>query len=294
MLTGENINNAQSGFDENNLPAVHINLDDKGAKKFYKYTKANVGRPMAVVFIEQKVKVSKSGKKRKVLEEQVINVATIQSALAHRFQITGLDSSYEASDLALLLRAGSLAAPVTIVEERTVGPSMGQDNIDKGKLSILIGFILVLLFMVFYYKVFGLFANVALCLNLVIIIAVLSLIPGATLTFPGIAGIVLTVGMAVDANVLIFQRIREELTRGVSIQEAIDAGYAKAFGTIADANITTFVVAMVLFAVGTGPVRGFAVTLSIGLLTSMFTAIVVTRALVNRVYGGRKVQRLAV
>ena len=294
ILHGNSINNAKAGFDENSQPAVHLTLDDKGAKQFYKVTKANIGRPMAVVFIEQRIKYSKNGKKRKVREELVINIATIRDALAHRFQISGLDSNYEASNLALLLRSGALAAPVSIVEERTVGPSLGQDNIDKGKISILIGFLLVLLFMVAYYRVFGLFANVALCLNLVFIVAVLSLIPGATLTLPGIAGIVLTVGMAVDANVLIFQRIREELKNGLSIQDAIDAGYDRAFSTIADANITTFVVAMVLFAIGTGPVRGFAVTLSIGLITSMFTAIMVTRAMVNKTYGGKKLDKLSI
>ncbi len=219
--------------------------------------------------------------------EEVINAAVIREQLGKRFQITGLESTQEARTLSLLLRAGALAAPIYIIEERTVGPSLGQDNIDKGFKSVLIGFALVLVFMAVYYKVFGLVANVALALNLVLIVALLSLLQ-ATLTLPGIAGIVLTVGMAVDANVLIFERIREEIRNGNSPQASIHAGYEKAFSTIADANITTLIAALVLFSFGTGPIKGFAVTLSLGIICSMFTAIMVTRGLVNLIYGGRR------
>jgi preprotein translocase subunit SecD len=219
--------------------------------------------------------------------EEVINVARIQEQLSKRFQITGLDSTTEARNLALLLRAGALAAPIEIVEERTVGPSLGQDNIDQGFASVVIGFVLVLVFMALWYRGFGMVANLALAFNLVIIVAVLSMLQ-ATLTLPGIAGIVLTVGMAVDANVLIFERIREELRNNNSPQSSIDAGYAKAFSTIADANITTLIAAIILFGFGTGPIKGFAITLSIGILTSMFTAIMGTRAVVNLIYGGRR------
>ncbi|MCP4089247.1 MAG: protein translocase subunit SecD, partial [Gammaproteobacteria bacterium] len=226
--------------------------------------------------------------------EEVINVARIQTTLGNRFRITGIDSASEAHNLALLLRAGALTAPIQIVEERTIGPSLGQENIDLGMLSIQIGMGMVLLFMLVYYKLFGMVANVALVTNLVLIVAVMSLIPGATLTLPGIAGIVLTVGMAVDANVLIFERIREELRGGASPQKAIHNGYDKALSTIADANITTLVAAIILFAVGTGPIKGFAVTLSIGILTSMFTAIMGSRAIINLVYGGKNVKTLSI
>jgi preprotein translocase subunit SecD len=258
-------------------------------------TRDNIGKPMAVVFIENKVETRISnGKKIRHKEkiEEVINVATIQGVFSKRFQITGLDSTTEARNLALLLRAGALAAPIEIVEERTVGPSLGQDNIDQGTLSVFVGFVLVLVFMAVYYKVFGLVANVALAFNLVIIIALLSMIQ-ATLTLPGIAGIVLTVGMAVDANVLIFERIREELRNGNSPQASIYAGYEKAFGTIFDANITTLLVALVLFGFGTGPIKGFAVTLSLGIMTSMFTAIMGTRMMINLIYGKQRVKRLS-
>jgi len=251
---------------------------------------------MAVVFIETKIDhKTVDGKdvktKRKV--QEVINVARIQERLGSRFQITGLDSTDEARDLALLLRAGALAAPIDIVEERTVGPSLGQDNIDQGVLSVVIGFVFVLVFMLAYYRGFGMVANLALALNVVFIVAILSIMQ-ATLTLPGIAGIVLTVGMAVDANVLIFERIREELRAGVAPQSAINAGYEKAFTTIADANITTLIAAVVLFALGSGPVKGFAVTLSVGILTSMFTAIMGTRAVVNLIYGGKKISKLSI
>lgn len=297
MLTGDSIINANSGFDENGLPAVIITLDGKGASKFSKVTAENIKKLMAVVFIDNKsVVIDKDGEKiRKTIKsEEVINVARIQEQLSKRFQIEGLDSTHEALKLSLLLRAGALAAPVEIVEERTVGPSLGQENIRLGKKSIIIGFILVMLFMALYYRLFGLAANMALAANLVLIVGIMSLIPGATLTLPGIAGIVLTVGMAVDANVLIFERIREELRNGNSPQASIHAGYSKALSTIADANITTLIAAIVLFVFGTGPIKGFAVTLSIGIMCSMFTAIMGTRALINLYYGDKKSPTLAV
>jgi len=297
MLTGESIIDAASGIDTlNGGPDVTITLDGRGAKRMSHGTRDNVGKRLAVVFIENKiVTVEKDGKmvQEKTVVEEVINSAVIQEQLGKRFHITGLDSTKEARTLALLLRAGALAAPIYIIEERTVGPSLGQDNIEKGYESVKIGFILVLIFMVVYYKVFGLIANVALALNLVLIIAMLSLLQ-ATLTLPGIAGIVLTVGMAVDANVLIFERIREEIRNGNSPQASIHAGYEKAFSTIADANITTLIAALVLFSFGTGPIKGFAVTLSLGIICSMFTAIMVTRALVNLIYGGRRLEKLII
>ena len=297
MLTGDYIIDAAAGFDSvSGSPNVSITLDGKGAKRFSDATAEEVGRTMAVVFIENKTEtIEKDGEivKRKETIEEVINVATIREQLGKRFQITGLDSTEEARDLALLLRAGALAAPIEIIEERTVGPSLGQDNIDKGFMSVQIGFILVLIFMAVWYKGFGLAADVALALNLILIVALLSMLQ-ATLTLPGIAGIVLTVGMAVDANVLIFQRIREEISNGNSPQASIHAGYEKAFTTIADANITTLFAAIVLFSFGTGPIKGFAVTLSLGIVCSMFTAIMVTRAVVNLIYGGKKLRRLVI
>ena len=297
MLTGDYIIDAAAGFDSvSGSPNVSITLDGKGAKRFSDATAEEVGRTMAVVFIENKTEtVEKDGEmvKRRETIEEVINVATIREQLGKRFQITGLDSTEEARDLALLLRAGALAAPIEIIEERTVGPSLGQDNIDKGFMSVQIGFILVLIFMAVWYKGFGLAADVALALNLILIVALLSMLQ-ATLTLPGIAGIVLTVGMAVDANVLIFQRIREEIRNGNSPQASIHAGYEKAFTTIADANITTLFAAIVLFSFGTGPIKGFAVTLSLGIICSMFTAIMVTRAVVNLIYGGKKLRRLVI
>ena len=297
MLTGDYIIDAASGFDSaSGSPNVSITLDGKGAKRFSDATAEEVGRNMAVVFIENKaetVEVDGVMKKRRETIEEVINVATIREQLGKRFQITGLDSTEEARNLALLLRAGALAAPIEIIEERTVGPSLGQDNIDKGFMSVKIGFVLVLVFMALWYKAFGLAADVALALNLVLIIALLSMLQ-ATLTLPGIAGIVLTVGMAVDANVLIFQRIREEIKNGNSPQASIHAGYEKAFTTIADANITTLFAAIVLFSFGTGPIKGFAVTLSLGIVCSMFTAIMVTRSIINLIYGGRKLRKLVV
>ncbi len=288
MLTGEHIINAASTLDsQSGSPAVSITLDGKGARAFSNATRDNIGNPMAVVFIESKTETREiNGEMVKVRRQlpEVINVATIRDQLSKKFQITGLDSTTEARDLALLLRAGALAAPIEIVEERTVGPSLGQDNIDQGFASVVIGFAFVLVFMVVWYRVFGGIANIALAANLVLVIALLSMLQ-ATLTLPGIAGIVLTVGMAVDANVLIFERIREELRVGNSPQASIKAGYEKAFSTIADANITTLIAAIVLFGFGTGSIKGFAVTLSLGILTSMFTAIMGTRSLVNLIYG---------
>ena len=297
IVTGDSIVDARSGIDtQDGSPMVTVTLDAKGAKKMLNNTKENVGKLMAVVYIENKIDtkvVDGEVVKTKRVVEEVISLATIREPFGKRFQTTGLDSAEEGRDLALLLRAGALSAPIEIIEERTVGPSLGQDNIDKGVKSVIIGFLLVLVFMAIYYKGFGLMANVALALNLVIIIAVLSMLQ-ATLTLPGIAGIVLTVGMAVDANVLIFERIREELKNGVTPQAAINSGYEKAADTIVDANITTFIAAIVLFALGAGPVKGFAVTLSIGILASMFTAIMVTRALANVTYGGRRVKALSI
>ncbi len=297
MLTGEHIINSTSTLDpDSGTPAVSVTLDGKGSRIFSKVTGDNIGNPMAVVFIESKTETRKIGgqivKVRRQLP-QIISVATIRDQLAKKFQITGLDSGAEASELALLLRAGALAAPIEIVEERTVGPSLGQDNIDQGFQSVMIGFAFVLVFMIIWYRIFGAVANLALAANLVLIVALLSLLQ-ATLTLPGIAGIVLTVGMAVDANVLIFERIREELRVGNTAQASIDAGYGKAFSTIADANITTLIAAIVLFSFGTGSIKGFAVTLSLGILTSMFTAIMGTRAAVNLIYGRKSQAKLSI
>ncbi len=297
IITGDYITHASSGFDQSSSsPAVYINLDDKGAKRFSNFTKDHIKDQMAVVYIETKNETRiVDGKKTRVKRriEEVINVATIQERLSKRFQISGLDSPAEAHNLAILLRAGALAAPMEIIEERTVGPSLGKDNIEQGFESVLIGFALVLVFMAVYYKFFGLVANLALTFNLIIIVALLSLLQ-ATLTLPGIAGIVLTVGMAVDANVLIFERIREELGIGNSVQASIHSGYEKAFSTIADANVTTLIAAIVLFSFGSGPVKGFAVTLSLGILTSMFTAIMGTRAVINLYYGRKRIKSLSI
>jgi preprotein translocase subunit SecD len=297
MLSGDYITDASSGIDQQSgQPAVFITLDGKGASLFSKRTRDKIGRPMATVYIENKsetVLVDGQEVKKSSTEETVINIATIRDQLGKRFQITGLGTTEEARDLALLLRAGALAAPIEIIEERTVGPSLGQENIEQGFRSVIIGFILVLVFMAIYYRLFGLVANLALTFNLVMIVAVLSMLQ-ATLTLPGIAGIVLTTGMAVDANVLIFERIREEIRNGNTPQASIEAGYQKAFSTIADANITTLIAAIVLFGFGTGPIKGFAITLSIGIATSMFTAIMGTRAVVNLYYGGRRVKKLQI
>ncbi|MCS3902217.1 preprotein translocase subunit SecD [Methylohalomonas lacus] len=298
MLTGDSITDASSGIEQTTGgPMVSITLDSKGSRIFSRRTADEVGNPMATVYIENKTVTERNDDdelvQRKETVEEVINIATIREQLGQRFQITGLESTQEARNLALLLRAGALAAPVTIIEERTIGPSLGQQNIDQGFMSVLIGFVLVLLFMAVYYRVFGLVANLALTLNLVLLVALLSLLQ-ATLTLPGIAGIVLTVGMAVDANVLIFERIREEVRNGNSPQSSIHAGYEKAFSSIADANITTLIAAVVLFSFGTGPVKGFAVTLSLGILCSMFTAIFGTRAVINLIYGGRRLSSISI
>lgn len=297
MLTGDHIIDAASGIDQQSGgPDVSITLDSKGARIFSSETRDAVGKLLAVVFIETKTEtVEENGAlvKKKNTVEEVINAATIKEQLGKRFHITGLDTTQEARNLALLLRAGALAAPIDIIEERTVGPSLGRDNIKQGYESVIIGFMLVLVFMVVYYKVFGMIANIALALNVIMIVALMSMLQ-ATLTLPGIAGIVLTVGMAVDANVLIFERIREEIRNRNSPQASIHAGYEKAFSTIADANITTLIAALVLFSFGTGPIKGFAVTLSLGIMCSMFTAIMVSRAIVNLLYGGRKLEKLTI
>ncbi|MDJ0776685.1 MAG: protein translocase subunit SecD [Gammaproteobacteria bacterium] len=297
IATGDQVVGAASGIDQQSgTPDVTITMNAKGADRMAEITRDNIGKPMAVVFIEDKFEFEEIDgelRPKRRTDTEVINVATIRDQLSKRFHITGLDSTREARDLALLLRAGALRAPMVIIEERTVGPSLGQENIDRGFMSVMVGFALVLVFMAVYYKVFGLVANLALALNLVLMVAVLSLFQ-ATLTLPGIAGIVLTVGMAVDANVLIFERIREEIRLGNTPQAAIFAGYEKAFGTIADANITTFIAAIVLFGFGTGPIQGFAVTLMIGIASSMFTAIFGTRAVINLIYGRKQVTRLAI
>ena len=297
IIGGVNITNASSGFDpDSNSPMVSITLNGAGARKMATTTKRNLKKPMAVVFITQKnvtkiVNGKRERSKRKI--EEVINVATIQGVFSKRFQITGLDDRDEARNLALLLRAGALAAPISIIEERTIGPTLGKDNIAQGLNSVIIGMVCVLAFMLFWYRGFGVVANIALLANLVLIVAVLSLLQ-ATLTLPGIAGIVLTVGMAVDANVLIFERIREELGVGNTPQSSIHAGYDKALSTIMDANITTLIAAVVLYIFGTGPIKGFAITLSIGIMTSMFTAIMGTRAIVNLSVGGRNIKKLSI
>jgi preprotein translocase subunit SecD len=296
IATGDQLLDANSGYTEGR-PAVFVRLNAQAARRMLDTTQANLGRPMGVLFIEEKPElVERNGELvlgDSVREQTVINVATIRGVFSSNFQITGL-TPFEAQDLALLLRAGALAAPIVKVEERTIGPSLGRDNIEKGRLAVIVGFMLVVVFMTLYYRTFGMVANLALLTNVVLIIAVLSLLQ-ASLTLPGIAGIVLTVGMAVDANVLIFERIREELRNGNSPQASIRGGYEKAFSTIADANVTTLIAALVLFVFGTGPIKGFAVTLSIGIMTSMFTAIIGTRAVVNWIYGRRQqVERLSI
>ncbi|GJM11255.1 MAG: protein translocase subunit SecD [Lysobacteraceae bacterium] len=299
IVSGEQLVDAMAGIDSRDgRPQVSVTLNGVGAKRMSDFTIDSVGKRMAVVFIEHKpVKVTKEDGTEEFetkIEERVISVARVNEPFGKRFQTTGLDSADEASQLALLLRAGALAAPVAIVEERTVGPSLGKQNIEQGFKSVAIGFSLVLVFMAIYYRVFGLVANLALACNVVLVVALLSLL-GATLTLPGIAGIVLTVGMAVDANVLIFERIREELRNGNSPQAAIRAGYEKAFSTIADANVTTLIAAVVLLSFGTGPIKGFAVTLALGIVTSMFTAIMGTRAVINLAYGSRaRLKKLAI
>ncbi|MDM8179337.1 protein translocase subunit SecD [Marinobacter salarius] len=300
IVTGDNVSNAQQAFDENGQPQVNITMDSVGGDLMNRATRNAIGRRMAVLFIEYRTETEEvvvDGETRtvdnRVVEKGIISLATIQSALGSSFRITGLDSIPEAAELALLLRAGSLAAPMYFVQERTIGPSLGQKNIDAGMMSVLLGFVLVLCYMVVYYRGFGVIANIALTLNLMLLIACMSIL-SATLTLPGIAGIVLTVGMAVDANVLIFERIKEELKSGIPPQSAINSGYSRAFVSIFDANITTLLVAVILFAMGSGPVKGFAVTLSIGILTSMFSGLMVSRSIVNLVYGGRQVEKLSI
>ena len=295
ILGGDQVATAQASFDENGLPQVNITLDGEGGSKMHRATRGNIGKRLGVLFVEQKTKTiyerDESGQQVSVQEsyevKEIISLATIRAALGTTFRITGLDSPSESSELALLLRAGALAAPMTFVEERTVGPSLGADNIKAGVFSMQLGLLLVLSFILFYYRVFGVAASLALTFNIVLLVAIMSTL-SATLTLPGIAGIVLTVGMAVDANVLIFSRIREELNRGRAPLDAIDAGYNRAFLTIWDANVTTLIVAVILLSYGTGPVKGFAITLSIGIITSMFTAIMGTRAFVNLIYGSKK------
>jgi preprotein translocase subunit SecD len=301
IITGERVSNAAASFDQNGQPNVQITLDGEGGMLMSRATRANVKRRMGVLFIERKYRTryetDENGETVVIRdpydEKKVLTAPVIQSALGAQFQITGLDSPAESSELALMLRAGALAAPISFVEERTVGPSLGAENIELGVKSLQLGLALVVLFMMVYYRIFGVIAVVALTANLVLLVAVMSLL-SATLTLPGIAGIVLTVGMAVDANVLIFARIREELAAGTSNQLAIHSGFERAVTTILDANITTLIVAIILYAVGTGPIKGFAVTLSVGIITSMFTAIMGTRALVNMSYGGRRVERLSI
>ena len=290
IISGDRVSDASVGFDENGFPQVNISLDSDGGAQMHRATRNNVGVRMAVLFVEKKIRsLNDNGANsiKNYYDKRIISLATIQSALANQFRITGLDSPAEASELALLLRAGALAAPMNFVEEGTIGPSLGADNIRLGINSLILGLSLVLIFMVFYYKGFGLIANLAVLLNLVLIASVMSIL-SATLTLPGIAGIVLTIGMAVDANVLIFSRIREELQRNLKPLEAITSGYDRAFITIVDANLTTLIVALILYIVGTGPIQGFAITLSVGILTSMFTAILFTRMLVFFVYGRRR------
>jgi preprotein translocase subunit SecD len=299
VITGDHVSNASASFDENGFPQVNITLDSDGGARMHRVSRKNIDRRLGVLFIEYKTRTTYTTNEKgeqvatseRYVEKKIISLATIRSALGKTFRITGLDNPRESSELALLLRAGGLAAPMYFVEERTIGPSLGAENIALGVKSVTIGMAMVLLFMLVYYRVFGIFANVALAFNLVIMVAAMSML-SATLTLPGIAGIVLTVGMAVDANVLIFSRIREELANGLPPQSAINAGYDRAFVSILDANLTTLIVAVILYAVGSGPVQGFAVTLSIGILTSMFTAILGTRALVNLVYGGRTINKV--
>lgn len=296
MLQGSHIIDANSSTDENGFPQVNISLDSKGGSKMSNATKDNIGKPMATVFIEYKSTGERDQEDKLIFEkhEEVINVATIQARLGNSFRITGIDNAKEARDLSLLLRAGALIAPIQIVEERTVGPSLGAENIKLGMQAIVYGLVAVLIFMLIYYRAFGIVANIGLVVNLIMIVGIMSMIPGATLTLPGMAGIVLTVGMAVDANVLIFERIREEIREGRSPQQAIHFGYDNAFSTILDANITTFIAGMILFSIGTGPIQGFSITLMIGIVTSMFTAIVVSRVLVNMVWGGKRVKSLMI
>jgi preprotein translocase subunit SecD len=298
VLTGNSITGASVGYDQQtSLPVVQVSLSGPEVSNFSEVTGENIGHLMAIVLVTNTFnKQMLNGKEitNTQTNQTVVNVATIQSRLGNNFQITGIGNERAAQDLALTIRAGALPAPVQIVEEKQIGPSLGIQNIKMGSISVVVAMALVMIFVATYYRMFGLIADLGLMLNLIFIVAIMSLMPGATLSLPGIAGIVLNVGMAIDANVLIFERIREELRSGTPVQAAIHAGYARAFSTIVDANVTTFIVAIILFAIGTGPVKGFAVTLMIGIITSMFTAIMVTRSIVNLIYGKRSVKRLSI
>lgn len=296
ILGGEHITDANSGNDEYGRPQVNISLDSEGGNIMSEATKTAIGKPMATVYSEYKDsgKKDENGKAILTKHEEVINVATIQSRLGNTFRITGINSPAEAQNLSVLLRSGALIAPIQIVEERTIGPSLGAQNIEQGMQASFWGLLIVVLFMALYYRKFGLIANLALVANIVILVGLMSLIPGATLSMPGIAGIVLSVGMSVDANVLIFERIKEELRNGRSVQQAINEGYSGAFSSIFDANLTTILTAVILYAVGSGPVKGFAITLSLGVAISMFTAITGTRAVVNFLYGGKRISKLSI
>ncbi|AYC18037.1 Modulator protein MzrA [Dickeya dianthicola] len=296
ILTGDHITDSTSGNDEYNRPQVNISLDSAGGNMMSNFTKDNIGKPMATLFVEYKDSGKKDANGRAVLEkqEEVINVATIQSRLGNSFRITGINNPNEARQLSLLLRAGALIAPIQIVEERTIGPTLGMQNITQGLEACLAGLAVSILFMIFFYKKFGMIATSALLLNLVLVVGIMSLLPGATLTMPGIAGIVLTLAVAVDANVLINERIKEELSNGRTVQQAIDEGYRGAFSSIFDANVTTLIKVLILYAIGTGSIKGFAITTGIGVATSMFTAIVGTRAIVNLLYGGKRIKKLSI
>ncbi|EFU5017615.1 protein translocase subunit SecD [Salmonella enterica] len=296
ILTGDHITDSTSSQDEYNQPQVNISLDSAGGNIMSSFTKDNIGKPMATLFVEYKDSGKKDANGRAVLvkQEEVINIANIQSRLGNSFRITGISNPNEARQLSLLLRAGALIAPIQIVEERTIGPTLGMQNIKQGLEACLAGLVVSILFMIFFYKKFGLIATSALVANLVLIVGIMSLLPGATLSMPGIAGIVLTLAVAVDANVLINERIKEELSNGRTVQQAINEGYAGAFSSIFDANITTLIKVIILYAVGTGAIKGFAITTGIGVATSMFTAIIGTRAIVNLLYGGKRVTKLSI
>ena len=297
VLGGEHITNASSGVDQNtSRPQVSVTLDSEGGEIMSQTTRANIQKPMATLYVEYKDSGKKDENGKTILQkhEEVINVATIQGRFGSQFQITGIDSPAEAQNLAVLLRSGALIAPIQIVEERTIGPSLGAQNVEQGLQASFWGLMIVVAFMVIYYRKFGLIANVALIVNIILLVGLMSLLPGATLTMPGIAGIVLAVGMSVDANVLIFERIKEEIRNGRPVQQAISEGYSGAFSSIFDANLTTILTAVALYAVGTGPIKGFAITLSLGIAISMFTAITGTRAIVNFLYGGKRIDKLSI
>lgn len=297
VLGGEHITNASSGVDQNtSRPQVSVTLDSEGGEIMSQTTRANIQKPMATLYVEYKDSGKKDENGKTILQkhEEVINVATIQGRFGSQFQITGIDSPAEAQNLAVLLRSGALIAPIQIVEERTIGPSLGAQNVEQGLQASFWGLMVVVVFMIIYYRKFGIIADIALIANIVLLVGLMSLLPGATLTMPGIAGIVLAVGMSVDANVLIFERIKEEIRNGRPVQQAISEGYSGAFSSIFDANLTTILTAVALYAVGTGPIKGFAITLSLGIAISMFTAITGTRAIVNFLYGGKRIDKLSI